>query len=106
MCNVEQLLCNVDILSKLFLIMIGYDLMQGRATFSERGPDETFRSSSWAGGTNENTKMMMYKIITILLLQSSQISEKAGAACHEEAGAFCHEEVCQCPPRWMSSTTE
>ena len=28
-CNVEQLLCNVglDILSTLFLIMIGYDLM-------------------------------------------------------------------------------
>ena len=26
-CNVEQLQCNVDILSTLFLIMIGYDLM-------------------------------------------------------------------------------
>ena len=26
-CNVEQLLCNVDILSTFFLIMIGYDLM-------------------------------------------------------------------------------
>ena len=26
-CNVEQCLCNVDILSTLFLIMIGYDLM-------------------------------------------------------------------------------
>ncbi len=26
-CNVEHLLCNVDILSTLFLIMIGYDLM-------------------------------------------------------------------------------
>ena len=27
MCHVEQLLCNVDILSTLSLIMIGYDLM-------------------------------------------------------------------------------
>ena len=26
-CNVEQLLCNVDILSTFFLIKIGYDLM-------------------------------------------------------------------------------
>ena len=34
--------------------------MQGRATFSERGPDETFRSSSWAGVSNENPKMGMY----------------------------------------------
>ena len=33
---------------------------QGRATFSERGPDETFRSSSWAGVTNENPKMRTY----------------------------------------------
>ena len=35
-------------------------LMQWRATFSEWGPDETFRSSSWAGVTSENTKMRMY----------------------------------------------
>ena len=32
----------------------------GAATFSERGPDETFRSSSRAGLTNENTNMRMY----------------------------------------------
>ena len=69
--------------------------ISGRATFSERGPDETFRSSSWAGVTNENPKMGMY--ITIRLLQSKQISEMAGAACREE--------VFQCPARWMSSTT-
>ncbi len=30
---------------------------QGRATLSERGPDETFQSSSWAGVTNETPKM-------------------------------------------------
>ena len=35
-------------------------LEQGRATFSERGPDDTFRSSSWAGVTNENPNMRMY----------------------------------------------
>ena len=33
---------------------------QVRATFSEQGPDDTFRSSSWAGVTNENPKMSMY----------------------------------------------
>ena len=33
---------------------------QGQATFSERGPDETFRSSSWARVTNENTTMILY----------------------------------------------
>ena len=66
-----------------------FNLEQVRATISERGPDETFRSSSWAGVTNENTKMRMYIYITILLLQSRQISETAGAACHEE--------VFQCP---------
>ena len=41
---------------------------QGRATFSEQGPgpapaagpDETFRSSSWAGVTNENPKRPIY----------------------------------------------
>ena len=38
--------------------------------------------------------MRMY-IITILLLQSRQISETAGAACRDE--------VFQCPTRWMSS---
>ena len=32
---------------------------QGRATFSERGPDDTFRSRSWAGVTNEITKMRL-----------------------------------------------
>ena len=67
-------------------------LRQGRATFSERGPDETFQSSSWAGVSNENPKMRMY-IITTLLLQSRQISETAGAACHEEvcsATEECH----------------
>ena len=32
------------------------DLTQSRATFSERGPDETFQSSSRAGVTNENQK--------------------------------------------------
>ena len=31
-------------------------LRQSRATFSERGPDETFQSSSRAGVTNENPK--------------------------------------------------
>ena len=35
------------------ILVIGYSmvkhLQQGLATFSERGPDETFRSSSWAG---------------------------------------------------------
>ena len=36
--------------------------------------------------------------ITILLLQSMQISETAGAAYHEQ--------IFQCPARWMSSTTE
>ena len=69
---------------------------EGRATFSERGPDETFRSSSWAGVTNENPKMKMY-IITILLLQNRQISATAGAG---------YREVFQCQARWMSSTTE
>ena len=68
------------------------DLQQGRATFSERGPDETFRSSSWVGVANGNNKMRMYN--TML----KEISTTAGAACHEE--------VCQCPTRWMSSTTE
>ena len=71
-------------------------LEQGRATFSERGSDETFRSSSWAGVTNENPKMRIY--ITILLLQSRQISETADAACHEE--------VFQYPARRMTLTTE
>ena len=41
---------------------------QERATFSERGPDETFRRNSWAGVTNENPNMRMY----ILVLQSRQ----------------------------------
>ena len=67
-------------------------LNQGRATFSEWRPDETFQTSSWAGVTNENTKMRM------LLLRSRQISETAGAACHGE--------VCQWPVPWMSATTE
>ena len=69
-------------------------------TISKLSFDTTFRSSSWAGVTSENTNMMMYSdvYITILLLQSRQISEMAGAACHEE--------VFQCPARWMSSTTE
>ena len=75
--------------------------MQGRATFSERGPDETYRSSSWAGGEShkrkhQNEDACLY--ITKLLLQSRQINETAGAACHEG--------VCQRPARWMSSTTE
>ena len=35
-------------------------LDQGWATFSERGAGETFRISSWAGVTNENTEMRMY----------------------------------------------
>ena len=41
---------------------INYNIIldQGRATFSERGSDETFRSSSWAGVSNENPKMRMY----------------------------------------------
>ena len=77
--------------------LYAYAVDQGRATSSERGPDETFRSSSWAGVINENPYMRML-YITILLLQSRQISETAGAACHEE--------VFQCPARWMSSTTE
>ena len=34
----------------------------------------------------------------VILLQSTQISETAGAVCNEE--------VCQCPARWMSSTTD
>ena len=64
-------------------------LQKGRANFSERGTDETFRSSSSAGVPNENPKMRMYihphyMYITILLLQSRQISEATGAACHEE----------------------
>ena len=32
-------------------------LCQSRATFSERGPDETFHSSSRAGVTNKNPKL-------------------------------------------------
>ena len=36
--------------------------------------------------------------ITILLLQSSQINETAGAACHEE--------VCQCPARYLQKFLE
>ena len=59
-------------------------------------PDETFRSSSCAGVTNENPIMRIY--ITIILLQIRQISAMAGVTCHEE--------VFQCPARWMSSTTE
>ena len=56
----------------------------------DRGPE--------ARVTNENTKMRMYAYYIIkLLLQSRQINETAGAACHEG--------VCQCPARWMSSTT-
>ena len=43
----------------IFISSQAYHLHQGRATFSERGPDETFRSSSWAGVTNENHKMRM-----------------------------------------------
>ena len=38
----------------------GAGSVRGRETFSERGPDETFWSSSWAGLTNENPKMRMY----------------------------------------------
>ena len=53
-----------------------------RATFSDRGPDETFQSSSWAGLTRGGT-------IGLHLLQSMQISKTAGAACHDE--------VFQCP---------
>ena len=34
--------------------------IQDQATFSELGPDETFRSSSGAGVTNENPNMRMY----------------------------------------------
>ena len=34
-------------------------LNQSRATFSERGPDETFQSSSRAGVTNENPARWM-----------------------------------------------
>ena len=81
--------------SKMYNLQVS--IHQGRATSSEREPDETFRSGSWAGVTNENPKMRML-YIAILLLQSRQISETAGAACHEE--------VFQCPARWMSSTTE
>ena len=48
---------------------------------------------------DRSDKMRMYRpYITILLLQSRQISETAGSACHEE--------VFQCPARWMISTTE
>ena len=46
--------------------------------------------------TNGNHKMRMYNI-TILLLQSRQISETAGAACHEE--------VFQCPARSVSMSS-
>ena len=46
--------------------------------------------SSWAVATDENTKNEdVYIYITIPLLQSRQIRESAGSACHEE--------VCQCP---------
>ena len=47
-------------------------------------------------GKRKHQNVCVY--ITILLLQSRQIIETAGAACHEE--------VCQCPARWMSSTTK
>ena len=41
----------------------GVNLDQGRATSSERGPDETYRSSPRARVTNENSKVTIYKIL-------------------------------------------
>ena len=64
-------------------------LGQGRATFSERGPDQSFRSSSWAGVTNDNPKMRMY--ITIRLLQRRLVLIAMKTYVNV---------------RWMSSTTE
>ena len=81
--------------ARAVILPILFAVYQGRATFSERGPDEAFRSSSWAGQTKNQIEDLY---ITVLLVQSRQISETAGAACHED--------VSQCPARRISSTTE
>ena len=52
-------------------------LGQGRATFSERRPDETFRSSSWAGMTNETPKMMMYNTSSLYVYYNTFIAKQA-----------------------------
>ena len=52
--------CPCDIFSHRYFsstqLLFGDSLDQSRATFSERGPDETFQSGSRAGVTNENPK--------------------------------------------------
>ena len=42
-------------------------------TFSELGPDETFRGSSRAGVTNENPKMRMHNYNTFIAKQANQV---------------------------------
>ena len=49
-------------------------------------------------GLSDKRKPQNQDVYTILLLQSMQISETAGAACHKE--------VFQCPARWIISITE
>ena len=47
---------NHDILITVIVLAYGDELkFQVRATFSERGLNETFQSSSWAGVTNEKS---------------------------------------------------
>ena len=74
---------------------------QGGQPFQNKGqaqPQGQMRLSGVARGPEWQTKTPKGLYITILLLQSSQINETAGATCHEE--------VCQCPARWMSTTTK
>ena len=74
-------------------------LDQGRATFQSEGQmtlSGAARGPEWQ--TKTPTWGCIYMYITILLLQSRQISDTAGAACHEE--------VFQCPARGMSSTRQ
>ena len=64
----STLICSMRIIGEWNDRLVPSCKAQGRATFSERGSDETFRSSSWAGVSNKNPKMRMYiDRITILL---------------------------------------
>ena len=74
-----------------------FTVHQGRATFSERGPDETFRSSSWAGVTNKNTKMRMYVLQYFYCKAGKSVRRLVLPPLRP---------LCQCPARLMSTTTE
>ena len=55
-------------LIEVFKIM--HNLEQGRATFSERGPDETYRSSSWAGGESRKRKHKNEDVCLYIILKT------------------------------------